>query len=247
MRPWLRNRRAARLLLSPPLRTSSISAFYPLVYVALVLLTRKHLNRLGATTLLDGAVAGLGAAALCSCFAFNTILHSVGGSRAVGRDQSRLSDRRRLAAHPRGRRYSRHHGPEQNAMAAGRRRDRDHRGGRYVQPLFRLRNTVARRDDLQRDGVAVRHSSHLDRGLGASACSGTRCPSRRPPDSSSLDSAPRPASRFSSSTPLHQVTPVAVGLATATLISRRDSTGTLGARPAAPHGETATDSPSPTT
>jgi hypothetical protein len=54
--------------------------FYPLVYVALVLLTRKHLNRLGATTLLDGAVAGLGAAALCSCFAFNTILHSVGGS-----------------------------------------------------------------------------------------------------------------------------------------------------------------------
>lgn len=56
--------------------------FYPLVYVALVLLTRKHLNRLGATTLLDGAVAGLGAAALCSCFAFNTILHSVGGSPA---------------------------------------------------------------------------------------------------------------------------------------------------------------------
>lgn len=57
--------------------------FYPIVYVALVLLTRKHLNRLGATTLLDGAVAGLGAAALCSCFAFNTILHSVGGSAAA--------------------------------------------------------------------------------------------------------------------------------------------------------------------
>jgi diguanylate cyclase len=55
-------------------------AFYPTVYVALVLLTRKHLNRLGATTWLDGAVAGLGAAALCACFAFNTILHSVGGS-----------------------------------------------------------------------------------------------------------------------------------------------------------------------
>jgi diguanylate cyclase (GGDEF)-like protein len=55
-------------------------AFYPIAYVALALLTRKHLNRLGATTWLDGAVAGLGAAALCSCFAFNTILHSVGGS-----------------------------------------------------------------------------------------------------------------------------------------------------------------------
>jgi diguanylate cyclase (GGDEF)-like protein len=54
--------------------------FYPLVYIALVLLTRKHLSRTGATTWLDGAVAGLGAAALCACFAFNTLLHSVGGS-----------------------------------------------------------------------------------------------------------------------------------------------------------------------
>jgi len=54
--------------------------FYPLVYVALVLLTRRHLNRMGITTWLDGAVAGLGAAALCACFAFNTILHSVGGN-----------------------------------------------------------------------------------------------------------------------------------------------------------------------
>jgi diguanylate cyclase len=54
--------------------------FYPLVYVALVLLTRRHLNRMGITTWLDGAVAGLGAAALCACFAFNTILQSVGGN-----------------------------------------------------------------------------------------------------------------------------------------------------------------------
>jgi diguanylate cyclase (GGDEF)-like protein len=54
--------------------------FYPLVYVALVLLTRRNLNGLGAATWLDGAVAGLGAAALCACFAFTTVLHSVGGS-----------------------------------------------------------------------------------------------------------------------------------------------------------------------
>ena len=54
-------------------------AFYPVTYVALVVLTRKHLARVGATTWLDGGVAGLGAAALCACFAFNTILHSVGG------------------------------------------------------------------------------------------------------------------------------------------------------------------------
>ncbi len=57
--------------------------FYPIVYVALVLLTRKHINRSGATTWLDGAVAGLGAAALCACFAFNTVLHSVGGDASA--------------------------------------------------------------------------------------------------------------------------------------------------------------------
>ena len=57
--------------------------FYPLVYVALVLLLRKHVNRMGITTWLDGAVAGLGAAALCASFAFNTILHSVGGNAAT--------------------------------------------------------------------------------------------------------------------------------------------------------------------
>ena len=55
-------------------------SFYPIFYVALVLLARRHLGRLGATTWLDGAVSGLGAAALCACFAFNTILHSVGGN-----------------------------------------------------------------------------------------------------------------------------------------------------------------------
>jgi diguanylate cyclase (GGDEF)-like protein len=54
--------------------------FYPIVYVALVLLMRRHIKKLGPATWLDGAVAGLGAAAVCACFAFNTILHSVGGS-----------------------------------------------------------------------------------------------------------------------------------------------------------------------
>ena len=54
--------------------------FYPVFYVALILLARRHIGRVGATTWLDGAVAGLGAAALCACFAFNTILHSVGGN-----------------------------------------------------------------------------------------------------------------------------------------------------------------------
>ncbi len=58
-------------------------AFYPIVYVGLVLLMRRHIRKLGRTTWLDGAVAGLGAAGVCACFAFNTILHSVGGDAAA--------------------------------------------------------------------------------------------------------------------------------------------------------------------
>ena len=57
--------------------------FYPLVYVALVLLMRRHIRRLAPATWLDGAVAGLGAAGVCAAFAFNTILHSVGGNAAA--------------------------------------------------------------------------------------------------------------------------------------------------------------------
>ncbi|HSP65492.1 MAG TPA: diguanylate cyclase, partial [Candidatus Deferrimicrobium sp.] len=54
--------------------------FYPIAYVGMVLLMRRHVRKLGPATWLDGAVAGLGAAAVCACFAFNTILHTVGGS-----------------------------------------------------------------------------------------------------------------------------------------------------------------------
>ncbi len=54
--------------------------FYPIAYVGMVLLMRRHIKNLGSVTWLDGAVAGLGAAAVCACFAFNTILHTVGGS-----------------------------------------------------------------------------------------------------------------------------------------------------------------------
>ncbi len=53
--------------------------FYPTAYVGLVLLMRRYVRKLGPVTWLDGAVAGLGAAAVCACFAFNTILHTVGG------------------------------------------------------------------------------------------------------------------------------------------------------------------------
>jgi diguanylate cyclase (GGDEF)-like protein len=57
--------------------------FYPIVYVALVLLMRRHIKKLVPATWLDGAVAGLGAAGVCACFAFNTILQSIGGDASA--------------------------------------------------------------------------------------------------------------------------------------------------------------------
>jgi diguanylate cyclase (GGDEF)-like protein len=71
---------------SPP--TPSVAdlfylAFYPVMYAALALLMRAHVRKLVPATWLDGAVAGLGAAAVTACFAFNTVLHSVGGDAAA--------------------------------------------------------------------------------------------------------------------------------------------------------------------
>lgn len=45
-------------------------AFYPLAYWAIVLLMRQQVAKVGVPAWLDGAVAGLGAAALCAAFAF---------------------------------------------------------------------------------------------------------------------------------------------------------------------------------
>jgi len=53
-------------------------AFYPLAYVALVLFFRGEARRLTTPSWLDGAVAGLGAAAVCAAFAFRSIEHSTG-------------------------------------------------------------------------------------------------------------------------------------------------------------------------
>jgi diguanylate cyclase (GGDEF)-like protein len=54
--------------------------FYPLAYVATVLLLQRGLGRLSRPNWLDGVVAGLGAAALCAAFAFHSIMHLTGGS-----------------------------------------------------------------------------------------------------------------------------------------------------------------------
>jgi diguanylate cyclase (GGDEF)-like protein len=64
---------------TPSLADAFFLGFYPLAYVGLVLLLRGELKELIPATWLDGAVAGLGAAALCAAFAFNAILGSLGG------------------------------------------------------------------------------------------------------------------------------------------------------------------------
>jgi diguanylate cyclase len=50
--------------------------FFPLSYVAVVLLVRGETRRLSSPNWLDGAVAGLGASAVCAAFAFSAVLDS---------------------------------------------------------------------------------------------------------------------------------------------------------------------------
>ncbi len=57
-------------------------AFYPIAYLALVLMVRKESSRLVPATWLDGAVAGLGASALLAAFAFHDIHRVAGGGSA---------------------------------------------------------------------------------------------------------------------------------------------------------------------
>lgn len=54
--------------------------FYPTAYVALMLLARREVSNFSVATWLDGAVAGVGAAAVCAAFAFKEVLQSAGGS-----------------------------------------------------------------------------------------------------------------------------------------------------------------------
>jgi diguanylate cyclase (GGDEF)-like protein len=65
---------------SPSLADAFYLGFYPLTYVAVGLFMRGDSRRLTSSSWLDGAVAGLGAAALCAAFAFRSIEHSTGGS-----------------------------------------------------------------------------------------------------------------------------------------------------------------------
>ena len=55
-------------------------AFYPLAYVATVLLLRQTVGTLSRPNWLDGVIAGLGAASVCAAFAFHDIAIAAGGS-----------------------------------------------------------------------------------------------------------------------------------------------------------------------
>jgi diguanylate cyclase len=65
---------------SPSLADLFYVLFYPLAYVGILLLMRRELKRISPPSFLDGAVAGLGVAALCAAFAFHSIVHTAGGS-----------------------------------------------------------------------------------------------------------------------------------------------------------------------
>ncbi len=63
----------------PSLADAFYVCFYPLAYAAIVLMLRREIKRLLPATWLDGAIAGLGAAAVCAAFAFHAVLRSVSG------------------------------------------------------------------------------------------------------------------------------------------------------------------------
>jgi diguanylate cyclase len=64
---------------TPSVADAFYLAFYPLAYLALVLLMRRGSGKLMPATWLDGGIAGLGAAALCAAFAFKSIATLAGG------------------------------------------------------------------------------------------------------------------------------------------------------------------------
>ncbi len=58
---------------SPSLADAGYLAFFPCAYAAVALYTRAESRRLGSTYLLDGAIAGLGAAAVCAAVVFPSV------------------------------------------------------------------------------------------------------------------------------------------------------------------------------
>ena len=67
---------------TPSLADVFYVGFYPLAYVGLALFVRREARGFIPATWLDGAIAGLGAAALAAAFAFKAVLASLGGDAA---------------------------------------------------------------------------------------------------------------------------------------------------------------------
>jgi diguanylate cyclase len=67
---------------TPSVADAFYLCFYPITYIALMLLVRRKAGGLSAATWLDGAVAGVGAAAICAAFAFHDVSLSAGGDTA---------------------------------------------------------------------------------------------------------------------------------------------------------------------
>jgi hypothetical protein len=67
---------------TPSLADAFYLFFYPLAYVAVLMFIRGEIRRLSSANWLDGAIAGLGAAAACAAFAFHSILRSTGSDLA---------------------------------------------------------------------------------------------------------------------------------------------------------------------
>jgi diguanylate cyclase (GGDEF)-like protein len=72
---------------TPSVADAFYLGFYPLAYFGVILFMRGQVRRLTTPSWLDGAIAGLGAAAVCSAFAFHAIVHSTGqGALATATD-----------------------------------------------------------------------------------------------------------------------------------------------------------------
>jgi len=65
---------------TPSLADAFYLGFFPLAYVGIVLFIRGEVRRLNSPSWLDSIVAALGAAAVCAAFAFHSLLYSAGGS-----------------------------------------------------------------------------------------------------------------------------------------------------------------------
>ena len=67
---------------TPSLADAFYLIMYPLAYLGIMLIMRGEVRSFRASNWLDGAIAGLGAAAICAAFVFDTIVNSVSGSPA---------------------------------------------------------------------------------------------------------------------------------------------------------------------